>query len=242
MGVLVSWHWAELMKNILEDNDFNLDGRTVVIVGTGPNANAAWHKVPHDAYIIVTNKAVLAKELPHKDLWLCHSPTLLKELWFREIMERFEGRKMPGEYDFMYEQQFILQAANPSLPRCFMWGSLTEVHPNIPYYFHEGPSLASTDARGDVIIPGFLRRGAGPAGCAAQLSYFKHAAEILFIGVDLLGKWYFDGTQNENKQCLKPDGSWPELPYFNKLIDALKSKGMNIKSLSKTMLRIEVVE
>ena len=98
--------------------------------------------------------------------------------------------------------------------------------------FHQGPMT---------IVDGLIRRGAGSCGCALQLAYQKKAKRCVLIGIDMKGKGYWDGTVNENKRSIHPDGTWTQLPMLQRLVDWCKAHGMGVVSMSKTELKVDVI-
>ena len=86
-----------------------------------------------------------------------------------------------------------------------------------------------------------LRGGANSCGRALQLAYHKKAKRCILIGVDMEGKGYFDGTSNEHKRSMNPDGLWTQKYMLQRLVDGLRADGLEIVSMTKTRLDVEVV-
>lgn len=192
----------------------------IYIVGTGPSGLPFHEDIPMERCIGV-NKIICGDNIIPR-YWLCSAPALLKEDWFRELTPR-------------------LIKFHVKLPFCspiFLHGPLTEAYPDVPYFFKSGPSLWGTnDPPG--CLPGYLRSGAGVVGRAIQLAYWKKAKRVILVGVDMKGRGYFDGTKNKTKQSIMPDGTWTELPHMNRLIKWCKQHGMDVVSLSETLLDVE---
>ena len=219
MGAVDGNGEVELMgSNILDIELLAFKDADVYIVGTGPNGKEYHWRVPNGALVIALNKALRIWRIP-KQYWLCSAPGLLNEDWFEA------------------EALWVCNK-NPAYKAVFLQGPLTDTYPDVPLYmpeglsFHQGPMT---------VVDGLIRRGAGSCGCALQLAYQKQAKRCVLIGIDMKGKGYWDGTVNENKRSIHPNGVWTQLPMLQKLVDWCKAHGMDVVSMSETELKVEVI-
>lgn len=203
------------MNNIL-DSGIDFKGRDVYIVGSGPNGSPYFDRLPHDGVVIAINKAICAM-LRHC-YWLCVTPALLREGYFHFAMHEFIND-------------------GPHIP-IFAKGPLTDAYPEAPYVFAKGRDL---DIGTMGIEQGTLRTGAGTVGCGLQLARQLGAGRCVLVGVDMCGKDYYDGTHNENKGSIGPDGTWTQITMLQLLVDYLRGDGMDVVSLSETKLKVEVI-
>ena len=203
------------MDNILTSG-ISFKGRDVYIVGSGPNGKDYFEHLPPDGVVIAINKAICAM-LRHC-YWLCVTPALLREGYFHFVMHEFinDGPHIP-----------ILAK-----------GPLTDAYPEAPYTFAQGRPF---DIGSMGVEQGKLRTGAGTVGVALQLAQQLDAERCILVGVDMHGKDYFDGTRNENKGSIGPDGTWSQIAMLQQLINCLRAIGMDVVSLSKTKLKVEVI-
>ena len=230
----------KMIPNILKA-DLDWAGQDVYVVGPGPNAAPYMLgtdnpplELPPDAPIIACNKGIFCRRMP--TVWLCATPLLAKAEWFNELMRK---------YNIM----------SPEIP--MVVGRLGEWLDNYPFthYFNCGSSLwsdAKRDPRTNKLtgvykrfgcINGYLRGGASAVARGMQLAWFKEAKRCILIGADMRGRGYFDGTINEHKsRTLDKEGNWLELTYFNELIKWVKARDMDVVSLTKTELDVEVID
>ena len=199
--------------------DISFKGQDVYIIGSGPTAKEGALRMPAIATTIVVNRAVLLEHIK-PDYWLCATPALAREQWFQDVMDN-----------------------SPSVPVIARYGDLLEKYPDIPYYFHPGASLWSEPHMPFGCIEGYLRGGASAPARAMQLAWFKEAARCILVGADMRGDGYFDGTRNEHKhRTMDKDGYWLELPYFQRLIEWVKGRVMEVFSLTPTAVDVEVIK
>lgn len=198
-------------------SDVTFAGRDVYIIGSGPNGPEHYNRIPSPSEVefIAVNKAI--KIAPLTAYWLCSAPNLVYTDYFHIVMHEHLDT---GVYTP------ILSAR------------LTQNYPETPYYIIIGPPLGHGDYN---IVSGCVRRGAGSVGVALQTALQKQAARCVLVGVDMEGKGYFDGTANVGKRSIHPDGTWTQLPGLQHVVDNCKSNGMDVVSMSKTKLKVEMV-
>ena len=154
---------AHTEKDIF-NSDIEIPPR-VYVVSPGPNGADHFRKIPDDAFVIATNKAI---EAPIKtNLWLSCEPGVKLTPWFQRNIE-----------------------ANKHLG-CFWSKYLYKDYPDIPYTCEYGPPLRPHSFE---CIPGVLRSRATIASEAFQMAYMLGAKEIILCGVDIMGNKYFDFT------------------------------------------------
>lgn len=195
--------------------DISWHGRDVYIVGSGPNGKG--HYSGLKSPVIAINKAIEA--VTCRAYWLCLAPGLISESYFHHmigdcIFDKFDGH-LP-----------ILSKA------------LCRNYPEAPYTFTEGQHLAASDVG---IRAGVLRRGAGTVGCALQLAQQLGAVRCILCGCDMKGLDYFDGTVNEAKRSINPDGSWTQIAMLQQLVDEIKRQGCDVVSMTETLLNVELI-
>ena len=187
----------------------------VYVVAPGPNGLAHIGRIPDDAFIIVVNKAI---ELPLKPrLWMCSEPLTGKTEWFQNNIEANKGIA------------------------CFWDKYFLQDYPDIAYYWeHEEPLLTAADTR-----PAYrsLRRRATIAGQAVQLGYWLGAKRIIMCGFDASGNTYYDDTPaGEGNSFKMREGDWDwVVRLMNPMIKLMKAEGVEVVSLSKTAIDVEVI-
>jgi hypothetical protein len=92
----------------------------------------------------------------------------------------------------------------------------------------------------DTLIDGCLRGGATVAGCAMQAAFFGGAKRIVICGVDMEGRDHFDGTVSGVEGY--SDGAWDCLGNVNMLVKNIQALGVEVVSLSPTMIDVAVVD
>jgi hypothetical protein len=100
------------------------------------------------------------------------------------------------------------------------------------YFFNSGGGCPRTEP---ITLRG-LRGGATISCCALQLAWFLGADHITLVGVDMKGDRHFDGTR-----AAKSNHVWTQRGRFQVYIDILRSRGLQIDSLSETALNVPVV-
>ena len=206
--------------------DWKFPTDEVYILAPGPNGKDYYDCIPADAWVIGVNKAIMLRDKAPISIWLCADGTLPEQGWFDSIAKQVIGEKHP-------------LAVSSSPTACFDKGELFTRYPDIPYYFCHGQTLR----RSPRFAPeqGVLCSGGSISGQAAQLAYWLGAKRIVLVGVDMVGKTYFDGTDNINPRLL-PDGTSKHCRMLTGLCQWLKARGTETVSLSPTALNVPVVE
>ena len=226
-----------MAKNIFR-SDFDIHNDTVVIVGSGPNGNTNFHKIPDDAYVIACNLAI-ANPIIKPNAWCVVDPKCFDKHWFIEAQKTFVG-------DRIFRNNFPEDYLN---------------HPNTYTVDRENGLSRKTDK----FYPEYGEIKAGGTVCATalQIAYWfgchgvshykdimdKPTAEwsfklgspaIRLIGVDMNGKGYFDGSKG-NMPTFK-DGRWSvSADIIDAVVQWMIAKGCDIKSYSPTEIKVEVV-
>lgn len=203
-----------MSQDILQ-TDISWHGRDVYIVGSGPNGKEHYSRV--NGTVIAINKAIEA--VPCIAYWLCLAPGLISQGYFHHMM-----------HDCIFDK------FSTHLP--IVSGALVQNYPEAPYTFTEGPHLTATE---HCIVTGVLRRGAGTTGCALQLAQQLGAKRCILCGIDMKGIEYWDGTVNDTKRSINPDGSWTQAIMLQRVVDEVKRQGCDVVSMSETLLNVEVV-
>ena len=198
-------------------SEITFTGRDVYILGSGPNGPEHYNRIPspHDVEFIAVNKAI--KIAPLTAYWLCIAPNLAYQDYFHHIMHEHMDT---GVYTPILSARLTLN------------------YPETPYYIIAGPPIGHGDYNH---IPGCVRRGAGSVGVALQAALQKEAKRCVLVGVDMEGKGYFDGTANEGKRSIHPDGTWTQLTALQGVVNNCKANGMDVVSMSKTKLKVEMI-
>ena len=200
---------------------------TAYVIGTGPNGAGYYDRIPKGAWTIGVNKAIELWPKVPVSIWLCADGTLPKQQWFQENVHTFirMGSSLDdGEYP----------------TPCFDGGALLKAYPDVPYYFKHGPPLRAAPNK-FAPAEGVLRAGGSISGQATQLAYWKGAKRIILCGVDMAGSKYFDDTENIAPR-LMPDGISKHCRMTNGLCQWLTARGVEVVSLSKTALKVPVVD
>lgn len=202
------------MPTDIFDTDLNAPD-DVYVVAPGPNGLAHIGRIPDDAFIIVVNKAI---ELPLSPrLWMCSEPLAGETEWFKDNIDAHKDIA------------------------CFWDKYLLGKYPDIAYYWeHEEPLLTAAN-----FAPVYrsLRRRATIAGQAVQLAYWLRPKRIILCGFDTSGNTYFDTTPaGEGDSFDMREGDWKWVTdLMNPMIKWMKAAGVEVVSLSKTALDVEVV-
>jgi len=240
--------------NILKHN-WKFPSETVYVIGTGPNGKEHYGRIPFDAWTIGVNKAIqlqsndavahssdirermaVAKAAsPDKpcvplSIWLCADTTLPKQKWFTDEVDTVIGCEFPLDNNLNPTPVF---STSPSRDV-----ALTQLYPNVPYFFHHGYTLRADPKFAP--LEGMLRAGGNIGMQAVQLAYWKGAKRIILVGFDMTGSTYFDGTENINPRLL-PDGTSKHLRMANGLCQWLAARGTEVVSLSPTALKVKTI-
>ena len=186
----------------------------VDILAPGPNGRDHWPKL--GPYVIAVNKAGIIPVDP--DAWFVSDWWAIKTPWFHNINDSFDGIKFfsiglhntYGGADYTFKLLDGRQCVKPF----------------------------GTGAYGEPLDE-MLRPDGSVAASAVELAARCGAKEIVLCGVDMYGDIYYD-----DKPCVAVDcdhkGEWAYTPYFNSLIVWVRGQGIDIWSISKTSLEVEV--
>lgn len=207
-------------------HDWRFPTDTAYVIGTGPNGLEHYDRIPKDVWTIGVNKAIqLWPEIP-VSIWLCADGTLPQQEWFQENVHTFI--------------RMDSQLNRNDLPTpCFSTGVLLNMYTDVPYYFTHGRSLRESPKH--TSTEGVLRPGGSIGAQAVQLAYLLGAKRIVLVGCDMVGRGYFNGTKNLAPQ-LQPGGISIHRHMFNGLCRWVIGQGIEVVSLSKTALNVEVQE
>ena len=194
--------------------------KTVTVLAPGPNGKPYWDKLR--GLRIVVNKGV---EIPTEtDFWLVTDWWALKTEWFYKHHDSYPGARIYSEGLVTKLPEYI---EDPKMPHWFV--KLVDGRDCVKPL---GTGMYEN-------VPGRLRPDGTVAGSAVELALKCGAAEIVLCGVDMEGDKYYDGDECISTTC-DHQGEWAYTPYFNSLIRLAKEQGVDIWSMSKTTLDIEV--
>ena len=196
-------------------SDYRFPSR-VDILAPGPNGKAHWPQL--GPYVIAVNKAGLIPVDP--DAWLVSDWWAIKTPWFSPIENMFDGlklfsvglHKIRGGADYTFKLLDGRQCVKP-------FGTAPYGEP----------------------LEGMLRPDGSVAASAVELAARFGAREIVLCGVDMYGGTYYDGTISKAVDC-DHKGPWAYIPYFNSLVEWVRGQGVDIWSMSKTALEVDVRE
>lgn len=203
----------------------------VYIIGTGPNGTPYHNRIKPLPNILI-NKAIMIPDIEGL-FWFSAAPGFMDTEWCLEAAlcywRRFIKDIPPHKVDFT-------GAPYPLFSSRIIHQTPVQFEGLPVFYFHEGTSF---HGGGMGLEPVCLRPGAGSVGAALQFLYLTGIRKVVLVGVDMKGIEYFDGTANEEKRSINPDGTWTQLPMLQRLIDYLTESGMEITTLSDTMLKVK---
>ena len=189
---------------------------TIYILAPGPNGQPHWKDIPEDAFIIYVNKAIELLDnntVPCGDhLWLVPELSAQDTDWFYKYKEHNSSRLCVGR-----------ALVNP--------GGLEENE-----YFKYFDYFGNVPGQGVQIVPDKLNTYGTVSSMAMQLAYHLGAKSIILVGVDMWGDTYYDGDKGFYKG-MREDRPWySHICGFDELIRDIKSKGVEVCSLSPTQL------
>lgn len=205
--------------------------QTVHVLGMGPNMTEEHlSKLGYEHQFTICVNRAIDYDSPRHVLWLCDDGTLPEKEWFQNCIRYY----LPEDPKHI-----------ASFPIVFSEGKLLETYPRVPYYVRHSPGFY-TDPVG--CWPGVLRGGTSVGGKGTQLAYHlikKDAPgpkRIVLCGIDMMGKVYANDPEGHGCNAnLRRDGTWAQLPNFNRLIKWIQEQGVQVVSLSETALDIEIV-
>jgi len=213
-----------MADDILKSNF--IPAKTAVILAPGPNGREHWDKILSGTFVIAVNQAIEIKEV-NKTIWLASDGTLPEKKWF----DKAANELIASNYD--------LHDLDKPTP-VFDSGKLLRSYPDVKYTFEHGGSLSKQPWG---CFPGVLRGGATVAAQAMQLAYHLGCKKIILCGVDMMGKYYFNGGMIDNIQV--PDNSagkkWLALNWMQILVKWFKENGTEVNSISKTAINVAKV-
>jgi len=208
---------------------------TVYILAPGYEGRKQYDRISDDAFVITVNKGFQIPNV-HKNLWLAEDVGLLSfQPWFADAV-----RGVIAERNELMAPETTVVIDS---------GKMFTLFPDARYVYNSTPSYLNFgrnigDGTGPYeMIPGCLRGRATISSKAMQLAVKKGAKRIILCGVDMQGDKYFDGsiTKSGHISGGVAQGNWYFVPHFNKLVERLTMKGIDVVSLSPTALSVEVI-
>ena len=192
-------------------------GERVCILGPGPNGRDYHHQIPVGFTVLALNKAIFATGVAI-DYWLINHT---HQEWFQEADQYWKGSRI-----------YRLEAAAPFLENATQAA---------PWFYYDPPPEKLDPARPELIDQG-VRHGGTIAATALQIAWLLGAKEIWLCGIDMTGYGYWDGTLNHEHEQFHGE-HWTAIPQIESLIQYLQDqKGVLIKSLSPTKLKVPMVD
>ena len=208
------------IKDLL-DPDFlaTMQPQKVYILAPGPNGKDHWKDIPDDAFIICVNKAIeLIDEGTvkcNKFLWIVPELSAQQTDWFSEYQS--------ASSDVLCIGRALIDPGGLEEDEYFKFFSYWGSEPN-------------QDVR---LISDKLCIYGTVSSMAMQLAYHIGAEEIVLVGVDMYDDTYYDGKKGFYKG-MREDTPWhSHVNGFNQLIREIKSKGVQVRSLSPTQLEVD---
>ena len=188
----------------------------VDILAPGPAGRPYWPRL--GPFVVAVNKAALIPVDP--DAWMVSDWWAIKTDWFNDIATTFDGVR-------------------------FFSSGLKECYGDADYTFNllDGRECVQPLGAGIYTAPidGLLRPDGSVSASAVEMAARCGAREIVLCGVDMYGDIYYDDTPCKAVDC-DHKGEWAYTSYFNSLIEWVRGEGIEIWSMSKTALEVEVRE
>jgi hypothetical protein len=146
-------------------------GKTVFIVGSGPNGAAVVDDIPKNAIVIAVNGAI-RYDRPF-DYWLVNDHRIILYDWWADWVSK--SCNVFGHTLIQRIWQSIVRKSGRIVPK---------------YSFKFLPGLPGE------LLWGILRGGASISGIALQFAYWGGCTKIVLCGVDMKGQGHFDGFVN----------------------------------------------
>lgn len=180
----------------------------VYIVGTGSNAIGQLERIPKGACIITLNG--MCADLSG-DYWFCADKRARFQRWW---------------------------PSTDPYPVKMIGDQLNNVSPGYAdYVFPTVPGLRDKSVKG--LVEGVLRGNATIAGIALQFCHWAGVKRVVFVGLDFYGRGHYDGHVNSGTLFIDgKTGIWKHRGIMQQLIELCRSEGMEISSLTKTILEV----
>lgn len=228
------------MPQFLFDSDFTIPNDTVLICGSGKNADGNYHKIREGEerdgakwFKIACNKAI---EMPLEfDAWGIADRDCVKHDYFLNNIDTFKGWRIFStalmkmeccDYDktILFEPKFHLGYKYPHyIPingEIKVGGTIAGCMIQVAYWFGKKRKMQLLAKRN--------------CGCSTD---FIKPVKIRLLGVDMFDNRYFDGTFSHKGH----NRVWTHRGALNAMVQWMKEQGADIKSLSPTELDVEVV-
>jgi len=203
----------------------------VYIVCPGPNGKDHYSRIPDDAFVLATNKAVCVP-LWYQTRW--H----VAQFWsFASVYKNRQDRPDLPDSNWWGD------ALTVDCVRVF--GECLAVRPDIEcdYSFEYRPDWNKEPNPGK-LMPDICRTGCSIASAPLQWAYWAGAKQVVYVGCDMYGDDYMDGTVNfgsSKSSPVKKDHRWGDTEMLNEIIAECQLHGMKVYSLSETELDLEVI-
>ena len=192
----------------------------VYILAPGPNGVAHWDKLGD--YIIGVSKAIQTR-VP-LSAWLLTDWWALKTPWFPPEDAVYKGVRI-------FSDGLVMMRPKDAIPADYRFALLDGSKCTFPL---------GTAPYGQP-VPRTIRPDGSVSASAVELVARLGAKEIVLCGVDMYGASYFDGEGSSSVDC-PHIGEWAFTPYFNSLIEWVREQGIDVWSMSKTSLGVDVRE
>lgn len=222
------------LKENIFDTKFTLP-EDVYIVAPGPLGEIAWLDIPRDAYVIAVNKGLLIQQKPcinwRASIWMSWAKgyKLHKIDWFMQLLAHDTTPRLFGSYP--NNAQGLGDTED-----CRYTFLYYPSYCNVENAAHGWPSYPPG------LMEGVLRCGGTIAGAAIQFAYWFGAARCYLVGVDMFGPRFYDGTMynkgiESGEPCPRKLKTWRECAWCDRIISDVQARGMDVITLSDTMLQ-----
>ena len=188
----------------------------VCVLAPGPNGESEWSRI--NCFTIAVNYAV---NIGIANMWVVADWWGIKTDWFQDADQNYRGIRC-------FSHNLISKRPKDSIPAD--WS----------FHFTDGKQCVKPLGSGRYSPHPSELRPDGTSSCIAiEMAARFGAREIAVCGVDFKGETYFNGRKG-CFQMFDRNGPWAYLPFANSLIAWVKEQGIDIYSLSKTELELEV--
>jgi hypothetical protein len=202
---------------------------TVYIVAGGPNGAAAALTIPNDACVVACNSSIL---MPRDfSWWVAFDYRIPHYGWWKTVQT--SARKL-------FSSRLLNRLAMPPVVRQIRADYYFEYLPDIVSPTRLQPKAVKTPVE-QFLMPSILRGGLTVSGIALQFAYYGGAKRIILCGVDLTGRGHWDNYTNPDPYQLC-GGRWPWADQMQAMCDLLRSKGVDVRTCSKSALNLPFEE
>ncbi|KPK74950.1 MAG: hypothetical protein AMJ79_12760 [Phycisphaerae bacterium SM23_30] len=204
--------------------------REIVILGSGPNANACIADLNKSGkYIAALNGAI--NQPLDAAIWAAQDPTLKNQKWFDDTATRLcnTGRKF-GLAEFQAGQRPMPIFDRTKVQRYYPWFKLV-FNVNKPGIDKKTFSYFPKAAKDKIRV----YQGATICGSFLQVAIRLGVKRVILCGIDMYGHLYFDGSEHKKKQ--RKGQIWTSCGALDFLIARAWDIGVEVYTISETKLK-----